>query len=250
MKHFAWVAPLLAVVFFVAYATTYAAQDNVPCTFTVQSLEALSRAINSARSSDAIRTELALRKELLSNTIMCLTKEVDEARTLIEKSDIKNTSAETVRKNLIAALDDATRYYQSENEHIPDSGIQGAKDIARNIREWRTNTFLPQQERIRLFVTWANNENLLATAEHRLNELQRGVQLLKVVDQTEIQSLFDDATTSFHSAQSFHEKAKNTLANNDDPSSFIKLSLESLAHTYQTFIKLGDSINTILPQKK
>ncbi|MCR4328074.1 MAG: hypothetical protein NUV53_00975 [Patescibacteria group bacterium] len=207
------------------------------------------RKFSNSNSQDAIREELEVRRSAIFSILDCLDEEVQRLRTDMEGIHVNDTTMQTVYEHLIISLNDASRYYQTEREYIATAGIQGSKDIARDVREWRMNTFLPQQERIRMFIAWANNKRFMDIASNRLQELRRNVQLLKIIDQTGIQALFEESASHFQTAQGFNAQAGSALINGSNPSSFIKYSLDALAITYQTFIKLSDSINVILPQR-
>lgn len=187
---------------------------------------------------------------LLRAVLDCLDNEIGDQRIELDRAAVSDPSMHAVHNNLILALEDASRYYDEQRERVSDAGLHTAKDIAANIREWRTNTFLPQQARIRAFISWTHNTEFLAIASRRLEEFKRSVQLLTLVDHSDIRSLFTEADEGFRAAQDFQNRAQSTLINGLDPSAPIKLSLEALSRTYSSFIKLSDFINALLPRGK
>lgn len=228
---------------------SFAKTEGSLCVFKAQTFASLQK--NRRESAETVRNELESRKNLLSAAFDCLEEEVGTMRNDLDRTSVKDPAMQAVRKHFIAALEDTMRYYESERGNASNAGLRSAKDIAANLRDWRTNTFLPQQARTKMFITWVNNEEFLATAGRRLEERDRSVQLLKVVDHfDDIQTLLDDASASFHSAQDLHAHARMAFLNGVDPSSPIKLSLEALSKTYSSFIKLSDTINSLLPHGK
>jgi hypothetical protein len=218
------------------------------CTLTPQAFAPLQK--SRRESPDAVREELETRKALLLSTLDCLDEEVKGQRTELVRTRTTSPRMQSVRNNLLLALEEAARYYSSWRESIRDAGLRAAKDAAANIREWRTNTFLPQHARIRAFISWARNEEFLTTASKRLEELERGVQVLALVDHAETKSLYERAEGNFRAAQDFHSRAEHALVSGLDPSPSLKLSLEALAATYTSFIELSNTINALLPPRE
>ncbi|MBM3256962.1 MAG: hypothetical protein FJY98_01370 [Candidatus Liptonbacteria bacterium] len=236
-----------AIIFLSFGGAVHAKTETPGCTLETQSFSALQK----SKISDSVHTELQTRKALLRNVLECLEEEVRTDRTALERTEVKEANMQAVRTNFMASLEAAAQYYEDRKESISNAGLRSAKDIAANAREWRTNTFAPQQTKIRAFITWTNNEEFLTIANRRLEELKRSVQLLRIVDHLdEIQTLLEDADRSYRTAVDFHGKARNAFLNGLDPANSIKLSLEALAKTYHSFIELSDTINSLLPHGK
>ncbi|MBI2888314.1 MAG: hypothetical protein HYY10_00130 [Candidatus Liptonbacteria bacterium] len=216
------------------------------CVLNPQSFASLQK--SGQESPDSIREELNTRKTLLRAVLDCLDKEVRDQRTELDRTPLSDQSMHAVRNNLMLALEDAARYYAEQRERVSDAGLHAAKDIAASIREWRTNTFLPQQARIGTFISWTHNTEFLTIASRRLEEFKRSVQLLALVERSDIQSLFTEAGEGFRVAQDFQDRAQNALINGLDPATPTKLSLEALSRTYNSFIELSNLINALLPQ--
>ncbi len=247
MKRFFAVAP--AIFLFLAFASRaeFSLAQTPACALSPQSFAALQKP--NQESPDSIREELKTRKVLLRAVLDCLDNEVRDQRMELDRAPVSNQSMHAARNNRMLALEDAARYYAAQRERVSDTGLHAAKGIATGIREWRTNTFLPQQARIRAFISWTHNTEFLAIASRRLEELKRSVQLLTLVERSDIQSLFTKADERFRAAQDFQDRAQNALINGLDPSTPTKLSLEALSHTYNSFIELSSLINALLPQK-
>lgn len=206
-------------------------------------------ALKSNETAELVKN-LEIRKGLLKKVVQCMKEEVDELRIQLDKTVAIDPSMRALRGYLFIALENANRRYEEDIEKIPNVGLHSSKEIAKNLREWRANTFIKDRERIYNFITWSDNESLIETAGKRLRESERGVQLLKIVEQSEIQDLYKEAQGHYRATQDFHAQARNTFINGLDPSSSMKLSLDALSRTYELFIKLGDSINSLLPQSR
>ncbi len=243
--HVPWLALLLSL--YTTHAS--AAATNSFCALDAQSFAALQKMNSNA--PDSIQIELQTRKELLQKVLACLQNEAEAARENITSVSTADSNMQVIQNNLIAALDNADRFYANEKNTVPDAGLYSAKEIAATTREWRANTFLPELERIDMFVTWANNESFLTTAKNRLQDLNRSVQILQLVEYSDdIQALLSKAGRSYSSARSFEDQARAAFINGTDPSSPLKLSLEALANTYNSFLDLSNTITTLLPRGK
>lgn len=245
------VALLVASVFFFVSPThnLIARAESLSCAFDPQTFAALQTI--KQEGAGAIQAELKIRKKLLAAVLECLREEIRAERADLNRTNVEETGMRAVQNHLVAALEEAMRYYDTNLENVPNVGLYASKEMAANLREWRNNTFSPQQTRIRAFKSWVSNEEFIATAVRRLEELGRSVQILKIVDRSkDIQSLLDNATAALRGAQDFQARARATFVNGLDPSASLKLSLEALADAYRSFIDLSSTINTLLPSGK
>jgi len=198
---------------------------------------------------EEIRAELKIRRGLLLQTVLCAIKEADELRLNLNQAPTINPDAKQLQEKLGGQIEDALNYYKLQKSKINDLGIQGSKDFAKELRVWRESNYKPLSLRIFNFIIWSKNQDIIQTAQNRINQINRAVVFLRLIDNEEIQNLFKDAETSFGEALSENQAALNSIREFGTPADslgHIKTSLEGLALTYQKFFELSEAIGKLL----
>ena len=156
-----------------------------------------------------------------------------------------------IQNQFLNQLNVIVNYYQNQKLKIDDLGIRGSEDLARDIKEWRANTYLPLANEAISFLIWIKNRDLIKTTEQRLGQVNQTIKNLKVSDNENIQSLLEKSRLNIETAKVGSLEAKKIFQ--DFPPSpkssslaFIKISLESLAKAYQNFFDITDAIKKIL----
>lgn len=252
MKRRSLYAGLILGAFLVFLKTTAPAiaQKEDGCDFraSVDTLKATRE--NSLGSLEEVRRELALRKKLLNSILDCAVQDTDSLRAKLNGTAVDTTDAMTIRDKFIGEVSDAIAYYENQRTRINDLGLRGTQDFSKSLYEWRVVHFAPLWKKVENFSIWSNNQKLFQITQNRLNQVNQTVRILKLVDNEEIQDLFQEAKNSFRSAQEENLKARDGFraeTNPDDALVLIKLSLESLAKTYENFFNLSQTVNKILP---
>lgn len=198
-----------------------------------------------------IQQELALRKQLVAETIGCAEKDVKTLHADLE-SATTTTDSQGLQSQLLGDLNQASSFYTLELAKLNGVGVSGSEAIAQEVLDWRQNTFIPLSENVNNFILWSRNQNLFTTAQTRIDQTQSAVSFLEVASpNAPLQSAFDAAASSFSQAQSQNAEAKNALAQGLSPDQslmLIKQSLASLSTTYQDFSTISTLIKGILPQ--
>jgi hypothetical protein len=131
-------------------------------------------------------------------------------------------------------------------------GISGSEEIAQAVLAWRAGTFLPLSENVNNFILWAQNQSLFDTAQTRMTQTGQAVSFLEgTTPNVALQTAFDNAQSSFNSAESENLQAKAALAQGLSPDqslALIKQSLASLSATYQNLFTVSTLITNNLPQ--
>jgi hypothetical protein len=202
-------------------------------------------------SSDETKQELALRQQLVGETIACAQQEVQTFRSNLAGTSVES-DAQPLQSQLLGDLDEATGFYNSELLELNVVGIAGTKSIAQEVLAWRASTFIPLSENVNNFILWSEDQNLFDTARTRMNETQSAVSFLESASlNNDLQAAFSSVQSSFNDAQNENAAAETALAGSLSPDqslALIKQSLGSLAATYQGFSTVSTLIKNILSQ--
>ena len=206
----------------------------------------------SLSSSQEIAQELALRKQLVGETIACAQGEVQQLQASLAAATTTDPVGMAVQSHLAGDLDGASHYYDLELTKLDTSGIAGTEAVAQEVLAWRAGTFVPLSENVNNFILWAGDQDLFTTAQARMDQTQRAVAFLEsATPNADLQNAFNGALAAFNAAATANIAARTALAQNltpDQSLSLIKGSLNSLAAAYQDFFTVSTLIKGILPQ--
>jgi len=242
---------LIFPLFFAATLMPQAAHAAGDCAISADDLSAIQTIQSNPNLSylDEIKQELAARKLLLSKTITCAQ---DDAQSL--KSEVDGLSVAAADKNLQSQLsgkiDDAINYYNIELGKLNGSGILGSELIAQEVLSWRANTYTQLSSNVDNFVLWSQNQNLFQTASARMAQITPMVSFLSQANNSDLETAFAAAQTSFNTAENENASARNALLqflSPDQTLGIIKQSLQSLSDTYNDFFNLSNVIQKLLP---
>jgi hypothetical protein len=229
----------------------YAATDN--CTITTADIAQISAIQNdpTLSYSDEIKQELALRQQLVGETIACAEQDVQTLQATLQATPVDDES-QALQSQFLGQLTDATTFYNIELAKLDGSVISGTETVAKEVLQWRESNFLPLTEQINNFILWSQNQPLFDTAQIRMDQTSRAVTFLEsAAPNPALQTAFDSALASFNTAQSQNAAAKASLpqlSSANQSLTLIKESLDSLSATYQDFSTVSGLIKGILPQ--
>jgi hypothetical protein len=201
-------------------------------------------------SLDEIKTELAVRRSFLSNTILCAQTDVQSLQTELASTTV-DTSLANIEAGLSGQLNDASNYYNLQLTKVNGAGISGTEAIAKDILNWRTSNYAPLAQNVSNFILWSQNQAIFATAHNRLNQVGSIVTALPFSENTELQTDFQEATVSLENAEQLNAQAKAAFAQSLQPDqslALIQQSLAALGVTYQHFFDISNLVQTLLPQ--
>lgn len=201
----------------------------------------------------ALKAELKVRKNILKTTVRCGIEEVDAPKAKVQDLNLSDNDIKNLQIQFIAQLEDAVSYYRNQEGKIDTLGLKGTQDFAANLRSWRLHNERPLFDRIANFLMWVKNQDLMQATERRIASIQKTVEALKLVDNSDIQKSFNDAKSNFQKAQEDNARAKESIqafADPDESLKYIKGSLDDLSAVYQNFFDLSDEVNKILPHSK
>lgn len=196
-----------------------------------------------------LKQELAARQELLGAVIDCVALEVDA---------LQQTAAEIpatgdipgIKNDLQARIQEAKEFLERLRLKIPDLGIQGSKNMAREIKTWRDSSYERLQKETENLKIWSSNQTLFETAAKRWEQINQTLRRLKLLENENIQKLYQKSGESLKAATNLHRQALSDIKNYRPPEEVqekIRLSLETLSQTYENFLELSREVKKILP---
>jgi hypothetical protein len=202
-------------------------------------------------ANQELAQELALRKQLLLETISCATNDAQSLQATLQGISMSGNAAAAIQTQLLGNLTDAINFYGIEEAKVNGVGVSGAEAIAQEMLAWRTANYDPLVANINNFVLWSQNQALFTTAQNRLDQTQRVVEFIEeAAANSELQSSYNATYASLQQAQSENQAALMALSQlqpADKSLMQIQQSLQSLATTYQDFSALNSIIQTLLP---
>jgi DNA repair ATPase RecN len=194
----------------------------------------------------SLMAELRIRKNLLRGVLDCSIAEAESLRASLAALKPNAPDMEFLRNRFYERIGETKDYYQVQQSRINDLGIQGTKDVAKNIKEWRLNQYASLVDGSTQLIIWTKNQELFQAAQKRFHDIEQTVRFFNLVDNTEMKELLTKAAESLYKAQSANEAAKEALKRFDASENslgLIKDSLEALSETYQIFFDLSKAIN-------
>jgi hypothetical protein len=199
---------------------------------------------------DTLRAELTVRRSLLAGILQCAAQNTAQLAAGLQALPPSSPDIETLRQQYLGKLADIARYYAFQETRISDLGLQGSRNFAYDLREWRRSNDAPVSAATIDLILWLKNQPLFKTAQDRIDQIGRTVSAFKLADNNNLEDSFTAAQQSFQDAKQLNDAAHQALAHfstTDDPLPLIKQSLETLSDTYQRFSDMGDLVKTILP---
>jgi hypothetical protein len=198
---------------------------------------------------EEIKSELVLRKQLLTQTIVCAEQEAQTLKASLAAT-IPDPSFSNLQLQLSSRLDEAVSYYRFELGKVSTAGLGGNQAIAKEVLAWRETNYAPLSANISNFILWSGNQTVFDTAEKRLGEVGNLVGSVPFSKNSELQGDFQAAAVSLRSAESENVQAKQALAESlpsDQSLALIQQSLSDLSLTYQHFFDISNLVEKLLP---
>ena len=114
------------------------------CNFQSQ-FEELADVKNNAKLDDLqrIRVELKIRKDILNNILACALEDAQSTKEKLSEIRPGDQENKIIQNQFLNQLNVVVNYYQNQKLKIEDLGIRGSEELAKDIKEWRANTYLP-----------------------------------------------------------------------------------------------------------
>lgn len=206
--------------------------------------------------SQELTQELALRKQLLGETITCAQSDAQTLQAALNSvpTTTQDTTGAEIRSQLAGKINDTVNFYNIESAKLDGAGISATEAIAKEMIAWRTTNYVPLVGAVNNFALWSENQALFETAQNRLTQTERLVAFIQ--DAAPVGNLsgsLQAAQASFQDADNANNAAATALEQiqpSDESLTLIQQSLQSLADAYQKFTDLNNVIQTLLPTQQ
>ena len=232
-----------------------AADATDACTLTPADFAALQAIQNNPTLTPAeeLSQELALRKQLLAQTIACAVQNTQTLKTTLDATAPTTADNGTaIQSQLSGKIDDAVNFYNIESAKLNDAGISASQAIAKEMIAWRAANYVPLEGDVNNFALWSANQALFQTAQTRLTQTEHIVAFIEnaAAGNGNLSTGLQAIESSFSNARNDNVAAATSLMQLQSPDQSladIQQSLQSLADTYQKFSDLNKFIQTLLP---
>jgi hypothetical protein len=199
--------------------------------------------------------ELALRKQLLTQTIACAIQNAQALQTTLNAVTPATPDGAAIQAQLSGKIDDTVNFYNIESAKLNGAGISSSEAIAKEMIAWREANYVPLEGDVNNFALWSANQTLFQTAQTRLTQTQRIVAFIENAagGNDDLSAGLKAAQSSFSDAQNDNAAAAADLTQLQPPDQSladIQQSLQALADTYQKFSDLNKLVQTLLPTQQ
>jgi hypothetical protein len=223
------------------------AQAAAGCDLTpqVEELTAIQRNA-SMGEVEQLNGEIIARRKLTEAAIECDRAEIGLRVEAFGRVPDSIKTVEAYRK-ILESLAETYKYYDNKKADIQGLGVWNLKAASREIATWRKTTYLPTITWADNFLIWAGNQQFIERASERLAQVNGVSFSLKLVNQDEVDGLFERAESSFGIASSENDEARNALNQKRPLGALVhtQASLKALADTYDAFFALQQALQNI-----
>lgn len=201
-------------------------------------------------SSTTERDELAVRKNLLIAAADCSVSEAEAARETLKAFPASEMGFGPASERLAERLLETIAYAAEQKSRVNDVGIRGTKDIARALKEWRLNVYLPAAGNVANLDLWKKTGDLVTVAERRERQIDATLETLNLDDRRELAGYRDEAGRQLASAKSALATARmklQALDRAEEISVSIRIALDGLSKAYSQFFKISEEVNKVVP---
>lgn len=202
------------------------------------------------RESGSTKLELDARKGLLFIVADCTKEEVETALEALDRLVVNDAELAVAKDQLAENLLQELDFAESQKARISDLGLQGTRDVARTLKEWRLNTHLPQTGNANNFILWSKNQELLVVATTRARQIDQTLRTLKLAEREEIKQHVEEGKRDLADATNASQSARESLRqlnNPDTTARLLRTSFNSLSSAYSSFIEVSNEVKKILP---
>lgn len=224
------------------------AQAAGACDLTPQAAELTAvRANTSLGELESLNAEVLARRKLLGAAIDCDQTEI-AARVEVLGQLPDKVKILPAYQGILESLAEVSKYYDDREASIQSLGLWDLKSSSRDISVWRQETYLTAITWADNLLIWEDNQRFLERASDRLTQVSRVAFSLKLVNQDEVNVLFEKARDNFNTALKENDIAREAL---DQKHPVIALthtqaSLKALADTYEVFFSLQGTLQNIV----
>ncbi|MBS3903273.1 MAG: hypothetical protein KGZ30_02755 [Anaplasmataceae bacterium] len=224
--------------------TVYAAE----CEFSGP-IEELATIQSKPTTREQVLRELTLRKTILNELTSCLVKETQDKEKSLKATTLASPETKAYARWLENQFVETVSFYEFKKTQINDLGIEGSKDLAKEMLDRRRTNDRILFERTNLFITWNQNQELFTLGYKRLNDITATLEVFDLPPNHELGKLLIDAKTALEKANKLNLEAWESLksSNQEGTLPLIKSSLETLAESYKVFFTISEESKKELP---
>jgi hypothetical protein len=224
------------------------AAGALSCDFS-QDVQELEKASDTSAYTYTLQKELDLRKKILEGAIRCIKEEGVTAKEKIDPETFTHENAKKAAKAIKDKLAWTLDYPDTQLGRVKDLGIQGTKDLAREVKDWRTNTLLPLFAEERNVVLFEKAVTLYETADQRGTDLGAALRTLSLEDDDRVKIPYTEALKTLRDGKEQLDGAAGSLermGNPDAVAGALKGTLDTLSRSYESFFKVREALKEIL----
>jgi len=199
--------------------------------------------------SAGIIAELKIRKDLLKITATCLKDNTETLDTELSLIKASTPEMKAFIEWMHRQLQENIAFYSYKETQIDTLGIQGAKDIARELASRKAQADTTLENLVISILDWNSNQPLFETGSKRFSDIKKTLDAFKLPNDHEVIVLEKEAVTLFNAASLENQGAWKDFTDREVESGRIKMkeSLEKLAEAYTVFLKISEVSKKTLP---
>jgi hypothetical protein len=197
----------------------------------------------------AAKAELTARREILDILVNCSAEEAQKMQLTLREMTTKDDEISFVKAQFSNRYGSAFEFFDSKKRLVAELNLQGSKDMAKEIKEWRAENYAPLSEETANLILWIKNQDLFVTARGRLDRITETVKRFNLQDDEDMAKLLEETTADLVKAEEQNQAAKEAIKAGDaeEASAKVKESLETLSAVYKKFLQISGDIKKFLP---
>jgi hypothetical protein len=197
----------------------------------------------------AAKAELNARREILDILVNCSAEEALKMQLSLREMTTKDDEISFVKAQFSNRYGSAFEFYDVRKRLIAELDLQGSKDMAKEIKEWRAENYLSLSEETTNLILWIKNQELFVTARGRMDRITETVKRFNLQDDENMAKLLEETTAELVKAEEQNNEAKSAIkaGEAEEASAKVKESLETLSSVYKKFLQISADIKKFLP---
>lgn len=202
----------------------------------------------SGRQQDVLK-ELNIRKDILKITITCLKKDVQGLNETLTQIKTSSPEVKAFTDWIRRQIEANTSYYNYKGTQIDILGLKGAKDMAKELLDRRTQIDQPLNDLAISVLDWTNSQPLFEAGGKRMTDIKKTLGAFELPRNHEITLLEKEAEEIFNTATTKNKKAWEYLTTQriEEGKTETKTSLETLGDAYTVLLKISEVSKKTLP---
>lgn len=203
-----------------------------------------------ADEMEAIRAELAVRKDILKTAVRCTKRDIEATAEGVRALSVPQEGDKQLQERIAGLVSDVLRDRSLDEARVNDLGLRATKDAAKALKDLRSRTYEPLKERAESFALWIKSYALIATAEIRLRDITGTLESLGIADAEEIAPQLRDAQKNLDDAREFRDAVRPLFeqsADIEELSLALKAEFDALSASYENFFAISGEVKKVVP---